>query len=151
MAGINEMMSGFKVPGWTALVLRVVIAAIFIYAGISKAIAPLRFATDIDNFHLLPWIVVPPLAFYLPWLEMFCGVGLLLPQLQRGAMLILLFLTSFFVIALASARLRGLDISCGCFGHAARDLSFGSHLLLDFGIIAVLILLLRVAAARQQA
>jgi putative oxidoreductase len=143
MAGITEIMAHLKVPNWIALILRVVIAAIFIYAGISKALIPLRFVTDIDNFHLLPWMVTAPLAFYLPWLEIFCGVSLLLFQLDRGALLTLLVLTFVFVLALASARIRGLDITCGCFGHATRDLSLASHLALNVAIIVILLFLLR--------
>lgn len=104
--------------------------------------SPLRFVTDIDNFHLLPWVLTVPLAFFLPWLEIVCGMALLFLRLDRGAVCILFSLASMFVIALASARLRGIDISCGCFGHATRDLSFASHLLLNFGIIAALLVLL---------
>jgi hypothetical protein len=31
--------------------------------------------------------------------------------------------------------MRGLDITCGCFGHASKNLSFTWHLLLDFVIL----------------
>jgi putative oxidoreductase len=137
------MMSRWTMPGWIAVILRLVIAAIFIYAGISKALTPLRFVTNIDNFRLLPWMMTAPLAFYLPWLEIFCGMALLLFRLDRGALLILLVLTFVFVFALASARIRGLDITCGCFGHATRDLSLASHLALNVAIIVILLFLLR--------
>lgn len=130
-----------RLPAWIAAVLRVVIAAIFIYAGVTKAIAPLRFATDMDNFHLLPWMATAPMAFYLPWLELVCGIALIISRLDRGALLLLLVLTLVFVFALTSARFRGLDISCGCFGHATKDLSFASHLALNLGIVAILLLL----------
>jgi putative oxidoreductase len=137
------MTSGLRFPEWMIVVLRIVIAAVFIYAGISKAIAPLRFVSDIDNFHILPWPVPPLLAFYLPWLEIICGVALLFARFDRGALLILLPLTLVFVAALTSAQIRGLDITCGCFGHGTRDLSFVSHIALNFGILAALILFLR--------
>lgn len=131
--------------------LRLAIATIFIYAGISKVIAPVRFITDIDNFHLLPWTAAAPLAFYLPWLEIASGTALLFARLERGALLLLLVLAFVFVFALASARVRGIDISCGCFGHATEDLSFGSHLILDLGIIAALLLILKRPAAQARA
>ena len=144
MARLFPMILMLKVPDWVFWALRLTISAVFIYTGVIKAIAPLRFATDIDNFHLLPWVLTVRLAFYLPWLEILCGAALLMGQLDRGAVLVLLILMSLFVVALASARARGIDISCGCFGHAARNLAFSSHFALDLGIIAALLLLFRV-------
>src|SRR5262245_57354442 len=52
-------------------ILDFVLAGIFIYAGVVKAIDPVQFASDIDNFKILPWPVSVALAFYLPWLEIF--------------------------------------------------------------------------------
>ena len=143
-------MTRLKIPAWIAVMLRIVIAAIFIYAGISKALTPLRFATDIDNFHILPWRMAPLMAFYLPWLEIICGMALLFLRFDRGALLILCTLTFVFAFALISARIRGIDISCGCFGHGARDLSFASHLMLNVGIMVAILLLLKAPAARER-
>ena len=137
------MSSQSAIGTWMAPALRIVVAAIFIYAGASKAIAPLRFVADVGNFHLLPSPMIPALGLYLPWLEILCGASLLFLRLSRGAVLVLLCLVSVFLIALISARLRGLDVSCGCFGHAAHDLIFAWHLVLNFGIIAALIVLWR--------
>jgi uncharacterized membrane protein YphA (DoxX/SURF4 family) len=145
------MISSFRLPGWLVVLLRIVIAAIFIYAGATKVIAPLRFTSDIDNFHILPWPAPALLAFYLPWLEIICGMTLLFARFDRGALLILLPLTLVFVAALTSAQIRGLDISCGCFGHGTRDLSFASHIALNLGILAALILFLRRSNTKVQA
>jgi len=56
-------------------ILDFVLAGIFIYAGALKAIDPVQFASDIDNYKILPWPVSVALAFYLPWLEIFCALG----------------------------------------------------------------------------
>jgi hypothetical protein len=53
-----------------------VLAAVFIYAGAVKALDPVQFASDIDNYKILPWPVSVALAFYLPWLEILCALGL---------------------------------------------------------------------------
>jgi putative oxidoreductase len=137
------MMAAFKLPGWITLILRAGIAAIFIYAGGSKAFAPLRLITDIDNFHLLPWEATAPLAFYLPWLEIVCGIALFLGRLELGALLVVFVLTSLFVVALTSARVRGFGVSCGCFGHGTPDLSLAAHLALNLGMMGAVLLLLR--------
>jgi hypothetical protein len=56
-------------------------------------------------------------AVYLPWLELVCAVAILFRWRERGALRLVLMLCSLFTIALASVWWRGLDISCGCFGH----------------------------------
>jgi hypothetical protein len=47
-----------------------------------------------------------------------------------------------FIIASIVAKSRGLDISCGCFGHISKDWSFAQHLMLDLGIVTALLVLL---------
>src|ERR1043166_7569462 len=108
--------------------LRIIVGAIFIYAGVIKVIDPTGFARDIDNYHMLPWAVSVRLAFYLPWLELFCGLVVLCGLFYRGGLLILNALISIFIIASIVAKARGLDITCGCFGRAGKNLSFAWHL-----------------------
>ena len=66
-----------------------IVAGLFIYAGAIKAFDPVQFANDIDNYKILPWPVSVALAFYLPWLEIFCALGLVFRFLYRGALLVL--------------------------------------------------------------
>jgi putative oxidoreductase len=121
--------------------LDLIIGAIFIYAGILKAMQPLRFANDIENYHVVPWVLGIRFAFYLPWLEIFCGIALILRRLYGGALAILTALTFVFIGATISAKARGIDIKCGCFGHASDNLGFTSHLLLNLAILAGLVFL----------
>jgi len=145
-----------------------VVAGIFIFAGLTKifdldhliadlphlrvanAFADLRqlslagpaeFAHDIKNFQILPWTLSVALAFYLPWLEILCGLGLILRFLYRGALSILTALIAVFTLATAAAKVRGLDITCGCFGHASQHWSFPAHLATNLGILAALLAL----------
>jgi ABC-type nickel/cobalt efflux system permease component RcnA len=82
------------------------------------------------------------LAFYLPWLEIFCGLGLIFRFLYRGALSILTALILVFTLATIAAKVRGLDITCGCFGHASQHWSFPSHLVTNLILLAVVIFLL---------
>jgi len=100
------------------------VSGIFIYAGALKAIDPVQFANDIDNYKLLPWSVSVAFAFYLPWLEILCALGLVFRFLYRGALSILSASIVVFTLATIAAKLRGLDITCGCFGHASQKLEF---------------------------
>jgi putative oxidoreductase len=123
--------------------LEFVIGAIFIFAGIVKVLDPLQFANDIDNFHMLPWALSVRLAFYLPWLEIMCGLALILRRFYTGSLAILAALALVFIGALVSARVRGLDIKCGCFGRAIDNIGFASHLLMNLAIVAAIALILR--------
>ena len=128
-----------------------IIAAIFIYAGALKVLDPVQFAHDIDNYKILPWSIGVGLAFYLPWLEIFCGLGLIFRLFYRGALSILTALVVIFLIATIAAKARGLDITCGCFGHASQNWSFPTHLALDLVILAALAALCYGSVVRTRA
>ena len=128
---------------WRVLwrILDFVLAGIFIYAGVLKAFDPVQFASDIDNYKILPWPVSVALAFYLPWLEIFCALGLVFRFLYRGALSILSASIVVFTLATIAANVRGLDITCGCFGHASQHWNFSAHLAVDLAILAALLAL----------
>jgi putative oxidoreductase len=120
-----------------------IVGGVFIYAGAIKAIDPIRFATDIDNYKILPWTIGVGLAFYLPWLEILCGLALIARRLYLGGLSILTALIFIFIIATVAAKVRGIDITCGCFGHASKNWNFTSHLTLDLVLLGALVLLIR--------
>src|SRR5256714_12555004 len=122
-------------------IVDLIVAVIFIYAGAIKALDPVQFASDIDNYKILPWPFSVALAFYLPWLEIFCGIALVVRVLYRGALSILIALIVVFTLSTVAAKARGLDITCGCFGHASQNWSFPSHLATNLAILAGLLAL----------
>ena len=116
-----------------SLVCRLILAIIFFYAGIEKIVAPGEFAVAIYNYQLLPDFAVNALGVILPWLEIIIATCLVAGFYVRGAALISAALFLTFATALTISLVRGLDISCGCFGTASgninwlylgRDLSF---------------------------
>jgi putative oxidoreductase len=135
--------------GWRLAGL--IVGAAFIYAGLTKVLDlqpfrfsdPTAFARDIDNYKMLPWPIGVGLALYLPWLEIFCGLALFTRILFRGGVFILTALMALFIVITIFAKARGLDISCGCFGHASKSLSFAWHLGLDFLLLGGLLVLWR--------
>ena len=124
-------------------VVDLILGGVFIYAGAIKVLDPVQFANDIDNYKILPWTIGVGLAFYLPWLEMFCGLALIVRRLYLGGLSILTALTSIFIVATIAAKVRGIDITCGCFGHASKNWNFTSHLTLDLVLLGALVLLIR--------
>jgi putative oxidoreductase len=114
-----------------ALALRVVIAAVFIYAGAVKiwdfrggGSATQAFFQDVMNYQLTPWDVSMVVAIYLPWLEVIAGAALLGRRWRLGALTVTGAMTLMFLGALGSAWWRGLDISCGCFGREVNQTDF---------------------------
>ena len=145
----NVQLSGnastSNVKNRTSNILRrivdLIVAGVFIYAGAIKALDPVQFASDIDNYKIFPWPISVALAFYLPWLEIFCGFALVGRLLYRGALSILMALVLMFTLVTIAAKVRGLDITCGCFGHASQNWSFPSHLATNVAILAALVVL----------
>jgi hypothetical protein len=140
---VSVASDGRRFGGMAVRVLELLIAALFIYAGVLKAYDPLGFANDIDNYKLLPWSLGVRLAFFLPWLEVVCGLTILARRYYHGSVSILILLVSVFIGASAIAKARGIDVSCGCFGHVGRNMSFAGHLALDFAILAALLVVWR--------
>jgi putative oxidoreductase len=138
-ATINYQLS--TIPQFAWRLVDLIVGGIFIYAGVTKAIDPVQFANDIDNYKTLPWFISVRLAFYLPWLEIFCGLALILRFLYRGGLCILTALITIFIAATVTARIRGLDITCGCFGHTSQHPSFLQHIAIDLAILGALLVL----------
>jgi uncharacterized membrane protein YphA (DoxX/SURF4 family) len=120
------------------LLLRAIVGGIFICAGILKAIDPAQFAKDVDNYRMLPFAASAAVALYLPWLEIIAGTALATGVWHRGASLVIGAMLLAFLIALGSAWMRGLDITCGCFGHGPNRTNYPLAMLLDAGLLAAL-------------
>ena len=94
---------------------RLILAAVFIYAGFIKANDPVAFAGQVANYQILPYAWNFLVAATLPYLELLCGVLLFLNQRVRPAVLVLIVLNLIFMLLLSYTIARGLDIDCGCF------------------------------------
>ena len=123
-------------------ILDLIAGGIFVYAGVLKMLDPVQFGLDIDNFKILPWFISVRFAFFLPWLEILCGLALIFHFLYRGGLSILTMLIVVFIGATVAAKTRGLDITCGCFGHAGQHWSFAQHMAIDLPIFFALVVLL---------
>ena len=100
---------------YVVIAARLGLGAVFMYASFDKMANPALFADIIDNYRVLPFQLVNALAIFLPWLEFITGLLLFTGKWVKGSLLIYTTLLVIFIIALAQALIRGLDISCGCF------------------------------------
>lgn len=121
MSSIYKSFKEIVANPYMAFFCRIVLGAIFIHAGANKIIDPEGFARSIVNYRILPLESINVLATILPWLEVVGGVFLLLGLFTAGSALIIAFLVAIFFVALSSALIRGIDISCGCFSSDSNN------------------------------
>lgn len=101
------------------LIVRLIVAGVFLFAGSQKVFNTLAFAEAIGRYQLLPDWGNLLLASILPAIEIVVAIALLLPRWWRAAALLGIALNSVFAVVLLSAMIRGLSIDCGCFGSTA--------------------------------
>ena len=122
---------------WFVLAARVVLGVIFVVAGVSKVGHPDVFAAQIAGFRLLPAALIAPLAVSLPFLEILLGAYLILGLFTRTAAWVAVVLLAVFDLAIASAVIRGMSVSCGCFGPADTSVTSWPEVIRDFIFVAL--------------
>jgi len=99
--------------------LRWSLGAVFCLAGFFKILDPIGFYADLLAYELLlPDQVSRLIAVVFPCLEVICGVGLIIGFWRESFAFLAVVMSSIFVLILAQALVRGLDLNCGCFGSA---------------------------------
>ncbi|HUU54794.1 MAG TPA: MauE/DoxX family redox-associated membrane protein [Armatimonadota bacterium] len=93
----------------------IVVGGVFVYASLDKIARPDRFADIVHDYQMLPLLFINAFALAMPWTEITTGAALILGVWRRGAGLLAMALTVAFLVAIAQAEIRGLDIECGCF------------------------------------
>jgi uncharacterized membrane protein YphA (DoxX/SURF4 family) len=104
----------------TVIAARLIVAGVFLYAAVPKLADPAAFAEAIDNYHVLPASLVGPFAAILPLLEIVTACALVAGVGARGAAIVAGAMLLAFVVAMAQAMARGIDLECGCFGAETR-------------------------------
>jgi uncharacterized membrane protein YphA (DoxX/SURF4 family) len=99
----------------TLLILRLIVGGIFVVAAMDKITAVAAFEQAILHYHLTGPVISMLAATVLPWLELICGLSLMMGIFPRSSASILGVLLLFFTMAVLYALVRGYDISCGCF------------------------------------
>lgn len=97
------------------LLSRIFIGLLFIVSSLDKIVDPAAFARSVSNYGLLSSWMPMVIATTLPWVELLCGFAMLFGIFLRGSSLLLSTMLVVFTLAVITALLKGLDISCGCF------------------------------------
>jgi uncharacterized membrane protein YphA (DoxX/SURF4 family) len=106
---------------------RLTLGVLFIYMGMSKALEPIEFLKAVREYRMIP--EQPPIllnltAAVLPWLEVVCGLLLVLGIALRGNALLLLTLLIGFTAIITARALHihntqgiafcAIKFDCGC-------------------------------------
>jgi uncharacterized membrane protein YphA (DoxX/SURF4 family) len=128
---------------------QILLAAIFIYAGIAKLREPWpQFAVAINSFQLVPLNWLEPLAKYVPWAELLLGLWVLSGFLLRWSALVTSAVLAFFFAVLIRSYAMGLAVDCGCFGSGEGPL--GPKRLAEEAVMLALALAVSIAAFRRR-
>lgn len=107
-----------------ALILRLYLAGIFIYASLHKINFPAEFADNIAGYLIVPHWLVNPLAVFMPWLELVSGLFLLAGVRVRAASLVIGGMLVMFTVAVIVALVQDTPIDCGCFQSVGEAISW---------------------------
>ena len=105
------------------LIARLIVAGVFVMAALPKIQDPAAFATSVAAFRVIEPGLSIWVALLLPWLELVIGLGILIPAIRRTSSALIGLLLLLFIVLHTSAWVRGLDISCGCFGSETGEVS----------------------------
>ena len=101
-----------------ALALRLALGGYFVWSGYQKVFVHglSEFTRAVANYKMVyePWDAV--VAYTVPWVEMVCGVLVVLGLWKRGALWGLAGLVAGFAVGVAHAQAHKLNIACGCAG-----------------------------------
>ncbi len=98
---------------WSA---RILLAAVFFYAGVIKLGTSERFAVTVARFSILPDTAANAFALSLGWIEAAAAILLVTPRTTRIGAALISALLVIFIAALGWSLGQGFVIDCGCFG-----------------------------------
>ncbi len=131
-----EMRS--DVRAWIGTGFRLILAGVWLWAGIIKLMQPSGARDAIIAYRVFPPQWADFLGWALPAVEVGFGALLLVGLFTRWTALASALLFMGFIVGISSVWIRGYSIDCGCFGGggdvdaAGKTWRYASELLRDF-------------------
>ena len=116
-------VTDFLTSPWLTIRVQLALGIFFVVAALPKIVDPPSFAHMIYNYRILPGALINALALTMPWIELLCGLALILGIWKDGARAIIAAMLVVFIVAIAINLGRGNAIDCGCFDPNPRPKS----------------------------
>lgn len=138
--------ASFLTSEWLTIRVQLALGVIFVAAALPKIVDPPSFAHMIYNYRLVPGPFVNLMGLTMPWIELLCGLALILGIWRTTARSLIALLLVTFIVAISINLLRGNSIDCGCFDVSAAGKTTEERLAdMKFVIVRDLGMLLMVA------
>lgn len=121
--------------GIPLLIARLVLGGTFIYMGVMKVFHPIEFLKQVRMYEMLPestGVFLNSAAIVLPWLEIVCGLVLILGVYLRGASLLLALMLCVFTAAIFVRTLNVMDAEGISFFSVKFDCGCGSGVVVTY-------------------
>lgn len=125
-----------RVSPMIMVILRFLLAAVFLYAGFAKLFDPASLAEDILQYQIVPESLVNLFVLTLPLFEIISALALIIGPWKRQAAFNIVVLCVLFLSALGYATARGLTIECHCFG-ATSGATMGMAVVRDVVLLII--------------
>ena len=121
-------LRNYLTSDWLTIRVQLALGAIFVAAALSKIADPPSFAHMIYNYRIVPGALINLMGLTMPWIELLCGLALILGIWRGTAAGIVAAMLVVFMIAIGINLGRGNAIDCGCFDVSAAGKTTGERL-----------------------
>ena len=136
-----------KIQPWFGLLARLILGGVLFAAGYLKVGKADESQMAVRAYEMLPIPIANILGLILPFIEVVIGALLILGALTRVMAALGGFTMIVFIIAIAQAWARGLNIDCGCFGGGGAvepgQTKYLQEILRDIGLVFLAAYLIR--------
>jgi hypothetical protein len=104
--------------------LQLIVGALLFITGVSHLTNPYYFLVSVSSYEIIPTRSAILFAGTAPYVQAVTGLGLMCNIMRDVFLIIAIVLMLIYATAVAVAKSRGLEISCGCFGFADSEVSW---------------------------
>jgi uncharacterized membrane protein YphA (DoxX/SURF4 family) len=116
-------MTKWLASPWLTIRVQLALGVFFVAAALPKIVDPPSFAHMVYNYRIMPGGVVNLMALVMPWIELLCGLALILGIWTAAARAIVAAMLFVFIASISVNLARGNAIDCGCFDPSPRPKS----------------------------